>query len=370
MDPHRQAASDAFDDALADPLDMFASECAEKEAAPSEGVLDIPEQDQFRPATRLPLPPTRYRARASTNHRVAVVCMIAVSVLVLLGGSALLRRIDVPARPSDLNGRVAATSVAVENPPVTELPSSPAKQPRVVRDPSDRTSIGRGRSASVSPTHTTASRKSDNVRQGRQPLPEARNTVTASETPRSVPVEPSTTATLARSPSFEPAPPGGPVGSAATMAPPPPGREPANQPAIRPEEPRPVVPTSLSAAVASPPSSTPAPPFAPETRAIATLLNRYEHAFSALDANAVQAVWPGVDVKALGKAFDQLDEQTFALEGCDIHVAGARAEAECAGNARYIRKVGNRALRVEPRHWHFRLRQLNDQWVIDAVDAR
>ena len=120
----------------------------------------------------------------------------------------------------------------------------------------------------------------------------------------------------------------------------------------------------------SPPSSTPASPFAPETRAIATLLNRYEQAFSALDANAAQAVWPSVDVKALGKAFDQLDEQTFALEGCDIHVAGARAEAECAGNASYIRKVGNRALRVEPRHWLFKLRQLNDQWLIDAVDAR
>jgi hypothetical protein len=183
-------------------------------------------------------------------------------------------------------------------------------------------------------------------------------------------VKPSTDAALARSPSFEPVPLVGPVGSAATTAPPPPGREPANQPAILPEEPRPVVPTSPSAAVASTPNSTPASPLAAETRAIATLLNRYEQAFSALDANAAQAVWPSVDVKALGRAFDQLDEQTFALEGCDINVAGARAEAECAGNARYIRKVGNRALRVEPRHWHFRLRQLNDQWVIDAVDAR
>jgi DUF917 family protein len=100
------------------------------------------------------------------------------------------------------------------------------------------------------------------------------------------------------------------------------------------------------------------------------VLNRYEQAFSALDANAAHAVWPTVDVKALGRAFDQLDEQTFALEGCNINVAGARAEAECGGNTRYIRKVGNRALRVEPRHWHFRLRQRDDQWVIDAVDAR
>jgi Zn finger protein HypA/HybF involved in hydrogenase expression len=118
------------------------------------------------------------------------------------------------------------------------------------------------------------------------------------------------------------------------------------------------------------PNSTPASALVPETRAIASVLNRYEQAFSALDANAAHDVWPSVNVKALGRAFDQLDEQTFALEGCNINVAGARAEAECAGNARYIRKVGKRDLRVEPRHWHFRLRQLDDQWVIDEVDAR
>ena len=107
-----------------------------------------------------------------------------------------------------------------------------------------------------------------------------------------------------------------------------------------------------------------------ETRAVALTLNRYQDAFSALDVNAAHAVWPSVDVKALAKAFDQLEEQTFDLEGCDITVTGARAQADCAGNTRYIRKVGNRALRVEPRRWHFTLRQTNDQWIIDAVDAR
>jgi len=99
-------------------------------------------------------------------------------------------------------------------------------------------------------------------------------------------------------------------------------------------------------------------------------LDRYQNAFSALDANAAHAVWPSVDVKALARAFDQLETQTFDLEGCDISVSGARAEADCSGNARYVRKVGNRALRVEPRRWHFTLRQTNDQWIIDAVAAR
>ena len=117
-------------------------------------------------------------------------------------------------------------------------------------------------------------------------------------------------------------------------------------------------------------SAPPTPGVTTDTRAVALTLNRYQQAFSSLDANAAHAVWPSVDVKALVKAFDQLEEQTFELEGCNISVTGARADADCAGNARYIRKVGNRALRVEPRHWHFRLRQAGDQWVIDGVDAR
>jgi len=99
-------------------------------------------------------------------------------------------------------------------------------------------------------------------------------------------------------------------------------------------------------------------------------LNRYQEAFSALDVNAAHAVWPNVDVKALARAFGQLEEQTFRLEGCNITVAGGRAQADCGGNARYIRKVGNKGSRVEPRRWHFNLRQTNDRWVIDAVDAR
>jgi len=329
MDP--QAGSEQIkivivEEELVDLLDLFPSESTEsKGAQPASAVLDIMEQRQFRRSTQLPLPPTRYLAQPSRNHRVVVVSMIVVSVLVLLGGSALLRQTEVPARSSEVSVRAKATSGALEDPSVPQLPPSPAKQTRVV--------------GNLSPTYTTPSRKSANVPQGRQPLLEARNTV------------PSTDAAIAPPRSFEPAPVGEPVGSDR--------RELTNEPAVGSEAP-----------VASMPGSTPASALAPETRAIASVLNRYEQAFSALDANAAQAVWPSVDVKALGRAFDQLDEQTFALEGCNINVAGARAEAECAGNARYVRKVGKRALRVEPRHWHFMLRQLDDHWVIDTVDAR
>jgi hypothetical protein len=143
--------------------------------------------------------------------------------------------------------------------------------------------------------------------------------------------------------------------------------------------PVPAVTSAATVSVPSPPlppapvsaaSATPAAVLTTETHAVALTLNRYQDAFSALDANAAHAVWPGVDVKALAKAFEQLETQTFDLQGCDITVSGARARADCSGNARYVRKVGSRTLRVEPRRWHFTLRHANDQWLIDAVDAR
>jgi hypothetical protein len=107
-----------------------------------------------------------------------------------------------------------------------------------------------------------------------------------------------------------------------------------------------------------------------DTRGVAQALNRYQQAFSALDANAAHDVWPTVDIKALSRAFDQLDEQTVDLQGCDVTVAGPRAEAVCTGTASYVRKVGSKAARQEPRRWRFTLRQQGNEWFIDKVDAR
>jgi hypothetical protein len=109
---------------------------------------------------------------------------------------------------------------------------------------------------------------------------------------------------------------------------------------------------------------------AADTRAVTAALNRYEQAFSAMDVDRARAVWPSVDAKALAKAFEQLEEQRFDLDDCDITVAGAQAEANCSGDARYVRKVGSKAMRVEPRRWHFKLRQANEEWIIDAVSSR
>jgi hypothetical protein len=135
--------------------------------------------------------------------------------------------------------------------------------------------------------------------------------------------------------------------------------------------PDPVTPASAPpAAVVTPPAVASPPALAPETRAVLLTLYRYQEAFSTLDSNAAHAVWPSVDVKALDRAFEQLEQQTFNLQGCNVTVAGTRADASCTGSATYARKVGNRAVREEPRQWHFSLQQRAGQWLIDRVEAR
>ena len=51
-----------------------------------------------------------------------------------------------------------------------------------------------------------------------------------------------------------------------------------------------------------------------ETGAIHTVLGRYRNAFSGLDSGAARAVWPSVDVRALDRAFDRLEEQALEFE--------------------------------------------------------
>jgi hypothetical protein len=98
-------------------------------------------------------------------------------------------------------------------------------------------------------------------------------------------------------------------------------------------------------------------------------LYRYQEAFSTLDSNAAQQVWPDADVRALDRAFGQLAQQTFDLRSCDVGVAGERAEAMCTGTASYARKVGNKEMRVEARRWRFALRRDGGVWLIDRVEV-
>lgn len=140
--------------------------------------------------------------------------------------------------------------------------------------------------------------------------------------------------------------------------------------------------TAVSAAAAPPPAPRPAAPAgapspspaalapAADEQGIRAVVERYRAAYSALDVNAVRAIWPRVNARALGRAFDQLSTQQVDFAGCEISVTGERASAGCSGNMEFVPKVGNKTPRLEARTWSFELRKSGAQWTIEAVESR
>jgi hypothetical protein len=141
-------------------------------------------------------------------------------------------------------------------------------------------------------------------------------------------------------------------------------------PAGIPVEPSPVV----ARAAADPRGETSGAPLprvpASETGAIQTVLSQYRTAFRDLDAGAARAIWPSVDAKALNKAFESLERQDLVFNSCEIAVRDVRAVASCNGTARYVPRIGNRDRHDERRTWEFKLRKVDEIWLIDTVSAR
>ena len=153
------------------------------------------------------------------------------------------------------------------------------------------------------------------------------------------------------------------------------GRASATPPPISSPPPSPPPPVARPAATVAP--SEPTPVASPEvtaraakTASVQLVLDRYRDAFDSLDANGVEAFWPGADVRALNRAFAQIESQRLQFDHCDINLTGARALASCNGYAEYTRKAGTRDVRLEPRHWTFTLGEGKNGWVILGVDAR
>ena len=147
-----------------------------------------------------------------------------------------------------------------------------------------------------------------------------------------------------------------------------------------PVEPLPVDPPTVPPTVAATESVAPGrvaggPP-APASAVVAPdaeiqrILQRYASAYSALDVPSVQAVWPGVDSRALERAFDDLVEQEVDLGACAIAVDGAQATASCSGLTRYVPKVGGRSVRTQRRVWTFALARDGGGWAIQSIRAR
>ena len=102
---------------------------------------------------------------------------------------------------------------------------------------------------------------------------------------------------------------------------------------------------------------------------IREILDRYASAYSRLDAAAATAVFPGLDRRALARAFDGLASQNVSLGACDVRVAIESAIVDCAGSATWTPKIGGGS-RKESRRWQFRLRNTAGEWQMVAAKVR
>lgn len=153
-------------------------------------------------------------------------------------------------------------------------------------------------------------------------------------------------------------------------APPPPVRAfiPDSSPmsALRPEAP-PASAENLPPAARE--TAAPAEPAVRDETVVLSVLQRYEAAYTNLDAAAASAVWPGVDRSALARAFNGLASQRVSLGACDIAVSGPSARATCSGSATWRPKVGGGS-HTENRRWSFELRKAGDNWKIEKAVIR
>jgi hypothetical protein len=99
-------------------------------------------------------------------------------------------------------------------------------------------------------------------------------------------------------------------------------------------------------------------------------LGRYQAAYENLDAAAAKQVWPGVDERALSKAFANLESQSFEFGDCRTTVTFATAVARCSGSATYVGRFGSRNRQTQNRQWTFRLRKEGSAWEMQDVQVR
>ena len=341
------------DEQIASSWEMFPSESPHDKARDRLERPILQEHDAFR-APPLATAAATAPQNARRSGMAASGWFVALFALVLIAGTIM----------RELEGSRRAVNVGTHEPVTAKVDGAPPLSEPVATVPGDASataSITERRAEDSTPNRVVA--PPENPQLGRQPAAE-RRPVAPTAGVESLP-ETGLTAVPASSASGDAPGSQAPVPPAAAVASAPAGDRAAP---VREEAPRTAEPAAASLPVTAGSAAQPVP--SPETRAVAQALNRYQQAFSTLDANAAQAVWPSVDVKALGRAFDQLDQQTFELQACQITIAGSRAEAACSGTASYVRKVGSKGVRAEPRQWRFTLRQDDNEWIIDRVDVR
>jgi hypothetical protein len=144
----------------------------------------------------------------------------------------------------------------------------------------------------------------------------------------------------------------------------------------QPSAPQPTVGAQVPAARAATnaPAAAPAAPVVvppSDEQRIREVLRSYRAAFEQFDPDALRAVWPSVDTKALGRAFDGLSSQSIVFDRCDVTVAAATARAACHGGVEYVKRVGGSGTQSARRQWDFDLQKSGDgAWRIQSLTSR
>jgi len=136
------------------------------------------------------------------------------------------------------------------------------------------------------------------------------------------------------------------------------------------ERPARPAPRTVTSAPAAAPAAAAAVPPSDEQR-IRAVLRSYQRGFEQFDPDAVHAVWPSVDTKALGRAFGGLSSQSIVFDRCDVTVASATARAACNGGVEYVKRVGGGGTQSARREWVFDLQKSTDgAWRIQSLSSR
>ena len=128
---------------------------------------------------------------------------------------------------------------------------------------------------------------------------------------------------------------------------------------------------AVEARVNETPALTSAPiPDSDDRPRIRAILDAYSAAYERLDAVSPASLWPGVDTRALTRAFSTLSRQNVSFDRCEITVDGARATAQCDGAIEYVRRVGDSTPHSRTTSWAFAFDRAAGTWRISNVTAR
>ena len=144
-------------------------------------------------------------------------------------------------------------------------------------------------------------------------------------------------------------------------------------PEISQPTPLPATPVPPTPVPATPIPPTPAPATPPprsevaEVRQIRGVLDEYRAAFERRDADALRAVQPGVDYRAMKEVFATVTGYMVRIEVKDIAVSGDTALARCVVTYNPVPKPAGK---IQPVSTVFHLRRSGELWLIDRLEKK